>query len=1101
MLLSTTGFAQSNLIVTGVFDGPLTGGTPKAVEVYVVDDIADLSIYGFGSANNGGGSDGEEFTFPADAVVAGQYFYIATTTVEFNTFFGFDPDYVTDAAGINGDDAVEIFMNGTAVDVFGDINVDGTGEPWEYMDGWAYRMDGTGPSTTFTVSEWIYSGINALDGEATNASAATPWPLGTYSTEAVGATVVTITEIQETTEPSGDSPLLGELVQTTGIVTGFYEDGFWIQDGLGPWTGVFVRQDDPTVLRGDQVTVTGTVQENFGLTRLGNTSDLTINSSGNTLPDAAPVSTADAGTEPYEGVLIQITGATCMDNDLGFGEWLIDDGSGPYRADDEMFNANPQLFAGYDITGIAHYSFSNYKLLPRDGDDVSLNSGADVLGLSFTSSQLSFDETAGIVNITIDIYNPIATPVSVDLVVTGGNAVNGTHYNLTQPLTVTFPGGSADPQTFELEIIDDLDPNEDRTIELELQNPTDGALLAIDGLTVTIQDDDAEIIITDIGIVSEVDADGVAINLGQEYTVGGVVYGVNMNGNGLSFTMRDHTGGIGVYSSTVVDEYTVTEGDSILVTGTVDQYNGLTQLNPPTAITFISADNPLADPIVVTAFEEAYESNLIKLECVYLTEPGQWTGTGSGFNVTVSDGTNEFALRIDNDVDLYAMPAPAGTFDVVGILGQFDNSSPYLGGYQLFPRYQADIIPQECGITTPPVNDDCLAAISLDDLLGGDIGTAMNSTQYSNAGATVNSDDPSNGWDCFGEPDGSASAPSLEHTVWFKFTGDGYTYLIETNNCDGTAEDYIPEGDTQMAVYSGICGIFATPYACSEDGPNATEGNYAAGLEVETIAGQSYLIMIDGYNGAEGDFCISFTRQALANDECAGSADLSDLLGGAIGTLQTSGVYTNEGATSVDDPNPNDADPQCWFGTPLVEQTVWFTFEGDGNSYFIETLDCGVDNYIPFGDTQMAIFTGACDDLTQVACNEDGPQSTGNHYPAGLELLTVEGVTYYVMIDGYEGDSGEFCVGMTNHGPDGVFDAETFAFSAYPNPTQGMLTVESVETIDALTLLNVLGQKVKGWSFSAAQSVEVDTRDVPAGIYILRAGSNGKISTHKLVVE
>ena len=55
----------SDLVITGVVDGPLTGGLPKAVEVYVVNDVADLSAYGVGSANNGGGTDGEEFTFPA----------------------------------------------------------------------------------------------------------------------------------------------------------------------------------------------------------------------------------------------------------------------------------------------------------------------------------------------------------------------------------------------------------------------------------------------------------------------------------------------------------------------------------------------------------------------------------------------------------------------------------------------------------------------------------------------------------------------------------------------------------------------------------------------------------------------------------------------------------------------------------------------------------------------------------------------------------------------------------------------------------------------------------------------------------------------------
>ena len=36
----------SDLVISGVVDASLTGGLPKAVELYVVNDIADLSVYG-----------------------------------------------------------------------------------------------------------------------------------------------------------------------------------------------------------------------------------------------------------------------------------------------------------------------------------------------------------------------------------------------------------------------------------------------------------------------------------------------------------------------------------------------------------------------------------------------------------------------------------------------------------------------------------------------------------------------------------------------------------------------------------------------------------------------------------------------------------------------------------------------------------------------------------------------------------------------------------------------------------------------------------------------------------------------------------------------
>lgn len=176
--------ASAQLVIAGVIDGPLSGGTPKAVELYVTADIADLSICGVGSANNGNGSDGEEFTFPADSAMTGDFIYVATESPNFTTWFGFGPDYTDGALSINGDDAIELFCNGSVIDVFGDINVDGSGEPWEHLDGWAYRNMGTGPDgSTFVLANWSFSGPNALDGESSNGTAGTPFPTATLPVE------------------------------------------------------------------------------------------------------------------------------------------------------------------------------------------------------------------------------------------------------------------------------------------------------------------------------------------------------------------------------------------------------------------------------------------------------------------------------------------------------------------------------------------------------------------------------------------------------------------------------------------------------------------------------------------------------------------------------------------------------------------------------------------------------------------------------------------------------------------------------------------------------------------------------------------------------
>lgn len=161
--------SQASLVITGVIDGDLTGGNPKAVIVTATADIADLSIYGIGSANNGGGSDGEEFTFDAIPATTGEVFVLAGNS-DSVTFF--DTHYLgltvlsNSAANINGDDAIELFESGAVIDTFGVIDVDGTGQTWEYSDGYAVRTSGTAGAfdeANYNISD---DGLDSLDESA-----------------------------------------------------------------------------------------------------------------------------------------------------------------------------------------------------------------------------------------------------------------------------------------------------------------------------------------------------------------------------------------------------------------------------------------------------------------------------------------------------------------------------------------------------------------------------------------------------------------------------------------------------------------------------------------------------------------------------------------------------------------------------------------------------------------------------------------------------------------------------------------------------------------------------------------------------------------------
>ena len=162
------------------FTVPSGGSDGKAIHLLATDSIADLSIYGIGVANNGGGTDGLEYVFPVMSVSAGDHILLARTPSAMASYF--DVCYVefdhvltaTSSISQNGDDAIELFMDSVVVETFGDINVDGTGECWEYLDSWAYKS--TGDSTCLS-GHWIFGGVNCTDGSTTIFDASCLYPV------------------------------------------------------------------------------------------------------------------------------------------------------------------------------------------------------------------------------------------------------------------------------------------------------------------------------------------------------------------------------------------------------------------------------------------------------------------------------------------------------------------------------------------------------------------------------------------------------------------------------------------------------------------------------------------------------------------------------------------------------------------------------------------------------------------------------------------------------------------------------------------------------------------------------------------------------------
>lgn len=195
----------------------------------------------------------------------------------------------------------------------------------------------------------------------------------------------------------------------------------------------------------------------------------------------------------------------------------------------------------------------------------------------------------------------------------------------------------------------------------------------------------------DINKMKAVNTSGVGDSIGVRCELVGIVYGVDLNGtSGLQFTLIDNTGGIAVFSNNLNFNYQVLEGDRVAVQGKIDQFRGLLQIIPDT-LWKLNSGNALKQARLVTGLDESSESDLVRMNNLTLVNRADWIGNGLSFNVRLTDGVNEFIMRIDDNTDL-ANTIPSSTrISVTGLGSQFDGTSPYTSDYQIMPRYKADI--------------------------------------------------------------------------------------------------------------------------------------------------------------------------------------------------------------------------------------------------------------------------------------------------------------------------------------------------------------------------------------------------------------------------
>ncbi len=182
----------------------------------------------------------------------------------------------------------------------------------------------------------------------------------------------TIAEVQGELD---SSPLIEQVVTVQGVITAASYNGYFIQDGAGPWNGVFVYDNTNLPAVGDNVILQGEVIEYYDLTEITNITYFETVSTGNDLPAAVELTTGFIGTsgEPFEGCRVKVSNAACTNPSSGYNAYF-DDGSGDCAIGNLMYTPDSGWILGeyYSVTGVLTYMSEEYKIEPSSAADVSI---------------------------------------------------------------------------------------------------------------------------------------------------------------------------------------------------------------------------------------------------------------------------------------------------------------------------------------------------------------------------------------------------------------------------------------------------------------------------------------------------------------------------------------------------------------------------------------------------------------------------------------------------------------------------------------------------------------------------------------------------------
>jgi hypothetical protein len=185
------------------------------------------------------------------------------------------------------------------------------------------------------------------------------------------------TPTTDTTLAPDASQIVGEQVTLQGVVTSASADfrgPFFMRDDSGSWNGMYIYWPGANVNLGDEIIVSGVVDEYNNMTEIVSIDYYSLVTAGAPpVPDTPPIGelrTDSDSAEAWEACLVRLPTAEVYTFLDGNGEYTCGAGTDTVNVGDFGDHPYPGLGSTIDITGCYQYHFGEYKMEPRDTVDV-----------------------------------------------------------------------------------------------------------------------------------------------------------------------------------------------------------------------------------------------------------------------------------------------------------------------------------------------------------------------------------------------------------------------------------------------------------------------------------------------------------------------------------------------------------------------------------------------------------------------------------------------------------------------------------------------------------------------------------------------------------